>query len=83
MLGDCQGQQLGGAGEGEEDSTVYLRALFKHMVRGGQTQESEQTEVRTSSVCSCRAEFAGDLTGLVLLSDGKEKKEMMGEHAEN
>lgn len=42
MLGACQGQQLVG-GEKREDSTVYPRALFKYVVRGGQTQESEQT----------------------------------------
>lgn len=53
----------------KEDSIVYLRALFKYMVREGQTQESEQTEVRICSVCFCGTEFAGDLTGLVLLSD--------------
>lgn len=63
-----------GRGKKREDITVYLRALFKYMVRGGQTQKSEQTEVRTCSVCSYRAEFAGDLTGLVLLSDRKDKK---------
>lgn len=32
-----------GRGEKREDSTVYPRALFKYVVRGGQTQESEQT----------------------------------------
>lgn len=40
MLGAGQGQQLVG-GEKREDSTVYPRALFKYVVRGGQTQESE------------------------------------------
>lgn len=42
MLGACQGQQLVG-GKKREDSTVYPGALFKYVVRGGQTQESEQT----------------------------------------
>lgn len=42
MLGACQGQQLVG-GKKREDTTVYPGALFKYVVRGGQTQESEQT----------------------------------------
>lgn len=55
MLGDCQGQQLVGK---KEDRVVYLKALFKYMIRARQTQKSVQTEVRTSSVCSFRTEIA-------------------------
>lgn len=72
MLGDGQGQQLEVGKERGQHSLP--KALFKYMVRGGQIQESEQTEVRTCNVCSRRAEFAGDLKGLVLLSDGRKKK---------
>lgn len=79
MLGDRQGQQLVGK---KEDRVVYLKALFKYMIRARQTQKSEQTEVRTCSVCSCRTEFAVTvqkpqrcyLTGLVLFAGRRKWK---------
>lgn len=47
MLGDRQGQQLVGK---KEARVVCLKALFIRMVKAGQAQKSEQTEVRT---CKC------------------------------
>lgn len=41
--GSLPGTAVGRGGKKREDSTVYPRALLKYVVRGGQTQESEQT----------------------------------------
>lgn len=41
--GSLPGTAVGRGEKKREDSTVYPRALFKYVVRGGQTQESEQT----------------------------------------